>query len=75
MAMNDYHVIAGMNGGWKVIRRGSFRAAKTFKTQAEAIDYGKVISRNHRTELIIHDSNGWLQERMSYSTDSPPYKS
>jgi hypothetical protein len=24
--------------------------------------------------LIIHDRNGRLQERMSYSTDSPPYE-
>lgn len=47
---------------------------KNVKTQAEAIKFGQVISRNHRTELIIHDRNGRLQERMSYSTDSPPYE-
>jgi len=74
MAMNDYHVIAGVNGGWRVIRRGSSRAAKKFKTQAEAIKYGQVISRNRHVELIVHDRNGRLQERMSYSTDSTPYE-
>jgi hypothetical protein len=69
MMDKDYHVIAGMNGGWKVIRRGSSRAAKTFKTQDEAIDYGKAISHNHRTDLIIHGPDGRLQKRESYLTD------
>ncbi len=66
MSKDSYHVIANVNGGWNVQRAGAERATRSFATQKEAIAFGRVLSRNHETELIIHGSDGRLAGKESF---------
>lgn len=40
---------------WQVIGTGNTKATKLFNTQKEAIDYGREIAKNQKTELVIHN--------------------
>jgi hypothetical protein len=74
MVTKNYHVITRVNGGWKVVKAGSPRASKTFATKSEAIDYGRTVSRNHHSELIVHGIDGRFQRRTSFASDPMPPK-
>lgn len=69
MAKNTYHVIAKIDGGWGVKREGAGRASRTFDTQKDAIEYGKNISKNNGTNLVIHDRNGRPTNTRSYERE------
>jgi hypothetical protein len=73
MSKRSNHVIPS-SGGWAVKKSGSERASKTFSTKEEAVRYGKELSKNERTELFIHKSNGMIQNRNSYGNDPHPPK-
>jgi Uncharacterized protein conserved in bacteria (DUF2188) len=72
MSKNSYHVIAKVNGGWKVKRADAERATKTFATQKDAIEYGRSLSRSHATDLVIHGRDGRLSSKESYGNDPNP---
>ncbi len=50
-------------------RSGASRASRHFDTKAEAIDAGREISRNQRTELVIHRHDGTIQRKDSPGND------
>lgn len=58
--------------GWAVKKGGSQRATKVFTNQAQAIGYGRDISRNQGAEFFIHGRNGKIRERNSYGNDPFP---
>lgn len=60
--------------GWAVKKGGSNRATKVFSTQAEAIDFGRDVSRNQNAEFFIHGRNGRIRARSSYGNDPFPPK-
>lgn len=72
MSRKSYHVIANVNGGWNVKRIDAERAARSFASQKEAIEYGRSLSRNQATELIIHGRDGRLTGKESFGKDSNP---
>lgn len=74
MAVKNYHVLAKVDGGWKVVRAGAIRASKAFATKSEAVKYARNISRSEHSELIIHGVDGRLQERTSFASDPMPSK-
>ena len=74
MARKNYHVMAKVDGGWKVVRAGAGRASKIFATKSDAIKYGRNVSRNENSELVIHGIDGRLQQRTSFATDPIPSK-
>ena len=55
--------------GWAVITAGSEKAAKVVDTQKKAIEIGKLIAQNNKSELIIHGIDGKIREKNSYGND------
>jgi len=45
-----------------------------FGTQQEAIERGREIARNQRSELLIHGRDGRIREKNTYGRDDYPPK-
>ena len=67
----NQHVIPAKDG-WAVKSAGSSRATKVFGTQREAIERGREIARNQRSELLIHGRDGRIREKNTYGRDPYP---
>ena len=74
MARQTHHIVPAPNGGWNVKRGGSSRVSGHYETKKEAIDAGRIISRNQKTELVIHGQNGRIQSADSHGPDPCPPK-
>ena len=57
---------------WAVKCEGNQRATSVHATQREAIDAGRDIAINNRSELFIHNQQGRFRERNSYGNDPFP---
>lgn len=73
MAKRDYHVVK-KDGGWAIRREGAQRASSVHRTQRQAIDAGKSLAKNNRTELVIHRASGQIRDSDSYGNDPNPPK-
>lgn len=73
MEKKSNHVVPS-SSRWVVKKSGAERASKTFDTKEKAIAYGRELSKNEKTELYIHKSNGMIQNRNSYGNDPYPPK-
>ena len=73
MTKRNQHVVPHKDG-WAVRGAGSQRASSVHRTQREAIDTGRDIARNQRTELFIHGRDGRIRERDSHGNDPFPPK-
>lgn len=62
------------NGMWQVKGAGNEKATKLFDTQKEAISYGRVIAKNQKSELVVHNAKGRIRDRDSYGNDPCPPK-
>ena len=71
MTRRNQHVVPHEEG-WAVRGAGSRRASSVHQTQQEAIDAGRDIARNQRTELFIHGRDGRIRERDSHGGDPFP---
>lgn len=63
------HVIP-KSGNWGVQRADSPRASRVFPTKKEAIEYGRNIAINQKTELIVHGETGAIKSVDCYSKKS-----
>lgn len=70
--MADQHVVPHPEGGWAVRREGSDRVTSRHPTQSDAIDAGREIARNQRSELVIHRRDGTIRDSDSYGNDPFP---
>ena len=70
----NQHVTPHPKGGWQVKGAGNSKATARTGTQAEAISIAKNIAVNHKSELVIHGTNGKIREKNSYGNDSHPPK-
>ena len=57
---------------WGVRGDGNKRLTVITPTKAEAEKIGRDIARNQRTELVIHDRHGKIQDKDSYGNDPCP---
>ena len=73
MAKNQ-HVTPHPNGGWQVKGAGNSRATVRTATQKEAIQIAREISKNQKSEMVIHRTNGQIREKNSYGNDPYPPK-
>ena len=73
-ARDEHHVVYNPNGGWDVKRSNARRAIIHTETKAEAVKAGRQISRNQRTEFIIHGMNGRIQNPDCHGNDPYPPK-
>lgn len=74
MTRKSNHVVPSKSDGWAVKKSGAVKASKNFETKDEAVRYGRELSKNEKTELYIHKSNGMIQNRNSYGNDPNPPK-
>ena len=67
----NQHVVP--NGDkWSVKGEGNEGNTATFDTQKEAIEKGREIAINQKSELFIHNKEGKIRERSSYGNDPYP---
>jgi hypothetical protein len=71
MSRHNQHVVPH-DDGWAVRGAGSRRASSVHETQREAIQVGRQIARNQRTELFVHGRDGRIRERDSHGGDPFP---
>lgn len=71
MARKNQHVVPHQDG-WAVKGAGNQRATSVHATQQEAIDSGRNIARNQKSELVIHRPDGRIRDKDSYGNDSFP---
>ena len=69
----NQHVIKH-NDGWAVKGEGNSKATVVTRTQEQAIEKARNISRNQESELLIHGKNGKIRDRDSYGNDPYPPK-
>ncbi|MEQ9145540.1 MAG: DUF2188 domain-containing protein [Parvibaculaceae bacterium] len=70
----SHHVVPNPQGGWDVKRGGAGRASSHHGTKQEAIDRGREISRNQKSELRIHNQDGRIARSDSHGNDPFPPK-
>ncbi|HQW45502.1 MAG: DUF2188 domain-containing protein [Bacteroidetes bacterium] len=64
--MGKLHVIAG-DSNWKVVSEGSVKALRVFSTVEKAIDFAKNIASAKTGEVVVHEGNGKIKSRITYS--------
>ena len=72
MARETHHVVHNANGGWDVKRGGAQRSSRHFETKDAAVKAGRIISKNQKTEFVIHGKNGRIQSADSHGGDLCP---
>ena len=70
----SHHVVPNSGGGWDVERGGASRASSHHGTKQEAVDAGRNVSRNQKTELRIHNKDGRIARSDSHGGDPYPPK-
>ena len=73
MTKNNQHVVPH-GDDWAVKGAGNSKATSVHSTQQEAIDRGRSIAQNQKSELLIHGENGRIREKNSYGNDPYPPK-
>ena len=53
-----YHVAKREDGMWQVKYAGGEKAIKLFKTQKEALEYSRKMSKNQKGKMLVHNSKG-----------------
>lgn len=76
MTNHDTHRITPIEKGkaWSLKRDGAQRRTGIYKTKQEAIEHGRTVSRNQKTELVIHKRNGRICQKDSHGNDPFPPK-
>ncbi|WP_219988738.1 DUF2188 domain-containing protein [Leucothrix pacifica] len=69
--MSNQHVVPHSRG-WAVKGAGNSRETSVHSTQKDAIDAGRNIAINQKSELVIHRSNGKIRDKNSYGNDPFP---
>ena len=57
-ATRVYHVSKREDGMWQVKFAGGEKAIKLFKTQKEAVEYSRLMSKNQKGKMLVHNSKG-----------------
>jgi hypothetical protein len=70
----EHHVVHNPNGGWDIKKSDGKRSIKHFENKKAAIDFARRVSRDQRSELIIHGKNGRIQRSDSHGNDPCPPK-
>lgn len=73
MAKKNQHILPHSQG-WAVKSAGASRATVVVSTQKQAIDIGRAISKNNKSELIIHRPDGRIRDKDSHGKDPYPPK-
>ncbi len=69
----NQHVVPH-DDGWAVRGEGNRRVTSVSQTQQDAIEQGRRIARNERSELVIHGRDGKIRDKDSFGNDPNPPK-
>ncbi len=70
----NQHVAPYSEGRWAVRKEGADKVSKTFSTQSDAVNFGRIIAKNNNAELFIHSKDGRIRDRNTYGKDRFPPK-
>jgi hypothetical protein len=73
MIKKNQHVVPHKNG-WAIKGAGNNKATKITSTQQEAINIARDISKNKKSELIVHNKKGQIRQKDSFGNDNFPPK-
>ncbi|WP_425452645.1 DUF2188 domain-containing protein [Edaphovirga cremea] len=65
-------ILYRITGNGLYVGEGNSRVTSTHRTQQEAIDAARPISRNQGGELVIHRPNGQIRDKDSHGKDPFP---
>ncbi len=65
----SHHVVPAPQGGWNVKVSGGQKAIKHTDTKQEAVSTARQISKNQKTELVIHNKDGEISQKDSHGHD------
>ena len=69
----NIHITHRKDGDWAVKGEGDSKASSLHKTQRDAIEAGRPIAQNNKSELVIHDIKNQIRDKDSFGKDpSPP---
>jgi len=74
MFRKSHHVVPNSHGGWDVKKSNSDKASGHFDTKQSAVDAGRIISQNQKTEFVIHNKDGRISQSDSHGSDPIPPK-
>ncbi|HEY0893593.1 MAG TPA: DUF2188 domain-containing protein [Cellvibrio sp.] len=74
MTRKTHHVVPDPEGGWDVKKGGATKSSKHFDNKQDAVDWGRQVSRNQKTEFLIHGKDGKIQQSDSHGGDPNPPK-
>ncbi|MCF7822057.1 MAG: DUF2188 domain-containing protein [Mariprofundaceae bacterium] len=66
------HVVPNPNGGWDIRQSNGQKSSGHFDTKQPAVGRAREISRNQRTELVIHNKDGKFGNKDSHGNDPFP---
>lgn len=69
----NQHVVPHQDG-WAIRGAGAQRATEIFDYKSDAVQRGREIAQNQKTELIIHGQDGKIQSKDSHGHDPFPPK-
>lgn len=72
MPRKSHHVVPDPDGGWNLKKGGASRASKHFETKADAVKHGRQVSKNQRSEFVVHKRDGTIQRKDSHGNDPLP---
>ena len=73
MAKRNQHVIP-LGNRWAVKGEGSTKFTAITETKKDALDIGRKIAKNNKSELVIHGKDGKIRDKDSYGNDPNPPK-
>ncbi|MFQ3244125.1 MAG: hypothetical protein ACI9SP_000750 [Arenicella sp.] len=74
MPRKTHHVVPDPDSGWNVKKGGGKKAIKHFDKKVDAVDYGRQVSINQKSEFIVHKKDGTIQNPDSHGGDPNPPK-
>lgn len=72
MTKSKHQHVVPHRQGWAVKAAGARKATQVFSTEKEAIERAREIAQNQQSEVVIHRSNGQIQDKDSHGNDSNP---
>jgi len=69
MNTKSTHIVPNANGGWDIKQSNAQRSSGHFNTKQEAVERGRTISANQKTEFVIHNKNGRISVKDSHGND------
>ncbi len=70
----EHHIVPISEGIWGVKKSDGEKSIKNFDKKADAESFGRKVSQNQGSELVIHGKDGRIQRSDSHGPDPHPPK-